>query len=62
MSIDVERLTLTIRETAESLGVTTRSVERWIASGVLPSVRIGGRVLVPLAELEQMVNGEKPAA
>ena len=34
---------LSPREAAERLGTTTRSVQRWIASGRLPARRIGGR-------------------
>jgi acetyl-CoA/propionyl-CoA carboxylase biotin carboxyl carrier protein len=34
---------LSPREAAERLGATTRSVQRWIASGRLPARRVGGR-------------------
>lgn len=32
-------------DAAETLGVTTRSVRRWIADGILPAYRIGERVV-----------------
>src|SRR5262245_54557260 len=34
---------LSPRQAAERLGATTRSVQRWIASGRLPARRCGGR-------------------
>src|SRR5262245_51380913 len=34
---------LSPRQAAERLGATTRSVQRWIASGRLPARRVGGR-------------------
>lgn len=34
------RPTLTVREAALLLGVSERSVYRWVAEGVLPAVRI----------------------
>ncbi len=41
------------RQIAEMLGVTERTVRRWIADGTLPSVRLGGARLVARATLEQ---------
>jgi excisionase family DNA binding protein len=37
---------LTPREVARELGVTVRTVQRWIANGRLPGTRVGGRVRV----------------
>ena len=34
---------LSPRQAAERLGATTRSVQRWIATGLLPARRVGGR-------------------
>jgi acetyl-CoA/propionyl-CoA carboxylase biotin carboxyl carrier protein len=42
---------LTPREVAEELGVTIRTVQRWIASGRLPGTRVGGRMRVARASL-----------
>lgn len=36
---------LSIAQAAELLGVTTKSVRRWIADGVLPARRIGTRTI-----------------
>jgi excisionase family DNA binding protein len=45
---------LTPREVAEQLGVTVRTVQRWIASGRLPGTRVGGRVRVPRSALGEV--------
>lgn len=38
------------------LGVSERTVRRWIADGTLPSVKIGGARLVARAELERLMG------
>ncbi|MGH2488190.1 MAG: helix-turn-helix domain-containing protein, partial [Candidatus Limnocylindria bacterium] len=38
---------LTPREVAQELGVTVRTVQRWIATGRLSGSRVGGRMRVP---------------
>ena len=48
---------LTPREVAEELGVTVRTVQRWIASGALVATRVGGRVRVSRSSLGS-VSGE----
>ncbi len=42
------------RAIARLLSVTERSVRRWIASGELPSVKIGGARLVSRTDLEHI--------
>jgi acetyl-CoA/propionyl-CoA carboxylase biotin carboxyl carrier protein len=44
---------LTPRQVAEQLGVTVRTVQRWIADGSLPSVPVGARRRVPRSALGQ---------
>ncbi|MGZ6313939.1 MAG: helix-turn-helix domain-containing protein, partial [Candidatus Limnocylindrales bacterium] len=34
-------------EAARRLGVTTRTVQRWLRTGRLPAVRVGSRLKVP---------------
>jgi excisionase family DNA binding protein len=43
---------LTPREVARELGVTVRTVQRWIANGRLPGTRVGGRVRVARRDLD----------
>ena len=44
------------RQIAELLGVTERSVRRWIADGTLPSTKLGGARLVARSTLEQRLG------
>ena len=44
------------RQIAEMLGVTERTVRRWIAEGTLPSVKLGGARLVARATLAQRLG------
>lgn len=49
------RRTLRLAEVAEQLGVNARTVGRWAADGTLPTVRIGGVVLVRTEDLEALI-------
>jgi excisionase family DNA binding protein len=44
------------RQIAEMVGVTERTVRRWIADGTLPSRKLGGARLVARATLEQRLG------
>ncbi len=44
------------RQIAELLGVTERTVRRWIADGTLSSVKLGGARLVARATLAQRLG------
>jgi acetyl-CoA/propionyl-CoA carboxylase biotin carboxyl carrier protein len=48
---------LTPREVATQLGVTTRTVQRWIADGRLPAERVGSRVRVSRSSLARVASG-----
>ena len=48
--------TLTPREVAEELGVTVRTVQRWVADGRLPARRVGGRVHVSRSSLSLVAD------
>lgn len=50
------RLTLRMREVAEQTGVSLTTVKGWCAGGELPSVRVGGVVLVKPADLEDFLD------
>lgn len=44
------------RQVAELLGLTERSVRRWIRDGTLPSRRLGGARFVARADLERLLG------
>lgn len=50
------RMILTVREAAERLGLSRNGTYEAIRRGELPALRIGRRVLVPLAALERMLE------
>jgi excisionase family DNA binding protein len=49
---------MTPRQVADELGVTVRTVQRWIADGRLPAIRVGGRRRVPRAALARVRQGD----
>jgi acetyl-CoA/propionyl-CoA carboxylase biotin carboxyl carrier protein len=48
---------LTPREVADELGVTVRTVQRWINDGRLPATRVGGRMRVSRSSLGVVAAG-----
>jgi excisionase family DNA binding protein len=52
---------LTPREVALELGVTVRTVQRWIADGRLPGTRVGGRMRVPRGALGAVASAPSTA-
>lgn len=53
-----ERLTLTVTEAAELLGISRGMAYECVRTGELPSVRMRGRILVPRKRLEAMLDGQ----
>ncbi len=43
-------------EISQLLGLSTRTIRRWIADGTLPSVKLGGARLIARATLEQRLG------
>lgn len=57
-----DRKTCTVPEAAKILGVSRGKAYGAAKSGEIPSIKIGKRILVPIAALEQLLNGGKAAA
>lgn len=55
------RLTFTVAEAAEALGITERHYRRLIERGEVPHLRLGGRVVVPKVALTALLAGDQPA-
>jgi excisionase family DNA binding protein len=53
-----QRLTLTIEEAAGLLGVGRATAYEAARRGQLPTLRIGRRLLVPRARLEELLGGD----
>jgi excisionase family DNA binding protein len=51
--------TVTVEQAARVLGISRRSAYRYAKSGELPVVRIGGRILVPIHRLAELLDGDR---
>jgi excisionase family DNA binding protein len=51
--------TISVAETARQLSVPEPTVRGWILRGILPSLRIGGRRLIRVADLNALLHGQK---
>ena len=52
------RLTITVAEAATRLGIGRNAAYEAARAGLIPSIRIGKRVLIPIAAFERMLQGE----
>lgn len=52
-----EKLTLTVTEMAQLLGLSRNSAYQGILTGEIPHVKVGKRILVPRLALEKMLQG-----
>ncbi|NMM23274.1 MAG: helix-turn-helix domain-containing protein [Phycicoccus sp.] len=51
-----QKLTLSVEETRQLLGIGRTAAYEAVRSGEIPSVRVGGRVLVPVASLLRLLG------
>ena len=61
--LGVKRATLSVMEVANIMGVSKNVAYEAARRGEIPSIRLGGRILVPRAALEQLLetgNHDKP--
>ena len=52
----IERLTLTVEEAGNILGISRGLAYEMARCGKLPTIRFGHRILIPKAALEKMLN------
>ncbi len=52
----MNKLTVTIEETAVALGIGRNSAYAAAHTGEIPAIKVGKRLLVPLAALEKMLS------
>ena len=55
-SVAVSRLTLSIAEAAELVGISRTTAYELAQSGELPTVRLGRRILVPVNQLADVLG------
>jgi excisionase family DNA binding protein len=54
----VERLTYSVEEVSVMLGRDPATIHRWVKSGAIASVKIGGARMIPAAELKRITGQE----
>ena len=54
-----QRLTYSIKETAQVLGLSRNSVYQGCQRGEIPSIRVGKRILIPKAALLRILETTK---
>ena len=54
--MEVERRVYFVSEVAEILGVSRQTVLKYIKSGVVPGLRVGGRYLIMKDEFEEFLR------
>lgn len=52
-----ERLTYSVLEAAQKLGLSKNSVYQACAKGEIPHIKIGKRILIPKVSLERLLSG-----
>ena len=60
MGLAGARWAYSIREVSHRLGVGRQTVDRWIATDTLPSIRVKGRRLIPTWALEELLHCPNP--
>lgn len=53
---DSDRLTLSVAEAGKLLGLSRSLMYEAIRTGQIPSIRIGRRILIPIAPLERLLE------
>ena len=52
-----ERLTLTVTEAGQLLGISRNSAYEAARRGEIPTIRVGRRILVPRSRLDELLDG-----
>jgi excisionase family DNA binding protein len=58
MSAVADRATLSVKEAGQVLGISRDLAYQAASSGQLPTIRVGRRILVPIAALDRMLSAE----
>jgi excisionase family DNA binding protein len=57
----MERLAVDIREAAQMLSVSPRTIQNYIQAKILPSRKIGRRTVIPVRALENFLRTDQPS-
>lgn len=58
----MERVWLTVNETAAALGLHPMSIRKMIARGIIPAIRLGRAIRIDKRRLDELVEGDLRAA
>ena len=58
MTTNIESLTVTVDVAGKMLGISRPTAFKRVNDGSIPSIRLGGRILISKARLEAMLNGQ----
>jgi excisionase family DNA binding protein len=61
MRTQPDRLAVSIREAAAMLGISPRSVQKYVAANLLPARKIGRRTVIPFSALEAFLQNDQPS-
>jgi excisionase family DNA binding protein len=53
-----DRLTLTVTEAAKLLGISRGSAYECVRTGEIPSIRLGGRIVIPRSKFDELLRGK----
>lgn len=53
---DMERLTYTVTEVAQLLGISRGSAYTHVRTGEIPSITIGGRIMIPRRVIDALLD------
>lgn|GEM_PF-371014 len=59
MRTHLDRLAVSIREAALLLGISPRSVQKYLSAKVLPARKIGRRTVIPISDLEAFIRKDQ---
>jgi len=57
-NLDVERRVYSMKETIALLGIGINTLYKLRDTGQIKTIKLGKRVLIPVAEVERILNGE----
>lgn len=55
---EVQRQTYSVEEAAKVLGISERHAYDMVREGKLPALRLGNRIVVPVHQLERLLEGQ----
>jgi len=53
------RQTISVRDAGKVLGLGANAAYRAVKAGDIPSIKLGGKIVVPLPALEKMLQGNQ---